>query len=117
MRSIQTLGLTCIAAASCAAAAENAVQPEPHAITARAAARPAVVTMWQPRADQRQYDRLRYLDGSPCAERPGCSTSAAPSQPRDEPDEYDYIDSLDLGNYGPMKFKFTGDRVKVKVRF
>lgn len=117
MRSIQTLGLTFIAAASCAAAADHAIQPEPHAITARAATSPAVVTAWQPSADERRYDRLRYLDGSPCTERPGCSTTVASSRPRDEVDEYDYIDSLDLGGYGPMKFKFTGDRVKVKVRF
>lgn len=117
MRSIQTLGFACIAALSCAAAAENAAQTAPNLMTANAAIDSAVVTSWQPRTDQPRYDRLSYLDSSLCAERLGCSTSAAASQSRGAPPDFDYIDSLSLGDYGPMKFKFTGDRVKMKVRF
>lgn len=63
-------------------------------------------------------DRLNYLRGSaacPAARR--CSGSA--HLPRLDPAlaERDYIDSLKLVTYGDMDVKFTGDRVKLKVRF
>lgn len=112
MRSIQTFGLSCIAVVSCAAAAQDAAQPAPHQPTARAAVDNSVSTSWRART---RYDRLSYLDGSRCVDRRGCSTSAGGSRSAEAPREY--IDSLDLGTYGPMKFDFTGDRVKLKVRF
>lgn len=117
MRSIQTLGFTCIAALSCTATAENA-EPVPYQMTARTVGSHTVSTSWQSgAAETTRYDRLRYLNGSLCVERAGCTTSAAASQPARALDDFDYIDSLDLGTYGPMNFKFTGDRVKLKVRF
>lgn len=112
MRSIQTFGLSCIAAVSCAAAAQNTGQPAPHQATARAAVDGSVSTSWPGRT---RHDRLSYLDGSRCVERRGCTTSSGGSRSPAAPREY--IDSLNLGTYGPMKFKFTGDRVKLKVRF
>lgn len=117
MRSTHTLGLACIAALSCPAAAAESGAAPPHPMTARAAPGHAVSTSWQPRAAAVRQDRLRYLNGSLCVERAGCTTSAAASQSPSVPQEFDYIDSLDLGTYGPMKFKFTGNRVKLKVRF
>lgn len=114
MRSIQTLGLTCIAAFSCTTtAAENA--PGPHLAVAGVIVDRTVSTSLQTQAGDTRYDRLRYLDGSLCVEQYGCSTSTAVSQSAEV--SRDYFDSLNLGTYGPMKFKFTGDRVKLKVRF
>lgn len=115
MRSIRFLGLTCIAAFTGTAAAENAAQS-----ATPAAARVAdytVTTAWPSRAPEARDDRLRYLNGSLCAERVDCSTSAAFSQSVGDRASRDYIDALSLGSYGPMNFKFTGDRVKLKVRF
>lgn len=117
MRGIQTLGFTCIAAFGWTAAADDTDRSAPEQMTARAAATPPVLSVGRPRAGRASPDRLRYLDSARCAERLGCTTSAAASRPRGTPPEYDYIDSLSLGGYGPMKFKFTGDRVKMKVRF
>lgn len=119
MRCIQTLGFTCITAFAWTAAADDPARPATEQIAARAAvtAAPPVLSAWRPRAAQASPDRLRYLDSARCAERLGCTTSAAASRSRGTPSEYDFIDSLSLGDYGPMKFKFTGDRVKMKVRF
>lgn len=119
MRGIQTLGFTCIAAFGWTAAADETARPATEQIIARAPATAAlpVLSDWRPRAGQASPDRLRYLDSARCVERPGCTMSAAASRARGTPPEYDYIDSLSLGDYGPMKFKFTGDRVKMKVRF
>lgn len=116
MRGIHTLGFTCIAVFSWAAADQHTGRPVPHETTDRAAPPPAL-SSWRPAAMQPSHDRLRYLDGPLCAERLGCTTSAAASLSRAAPAEYDYIESLSLGDYGPMKFKFTGDRVKMKLRF
>ena len=115
MRSLQTLGLTCIAAFSCTTAAENGPQPVPHPGTPGVSLDRAMSAAWRPRPATPRNDRLSYLNGAPCVDRLGCSTSRAHYQP-DAP-TWDYIDSLSLGSYGPMKFKFSGDRVKVKVRF
>ncbi len=119
MHGIQTLGFTCIAAFAWTAAADDPAPPAPEQLTARATAMaaPPVLSVARPRAGQAAPDRLRYLDSARCAERLGCTTTAAASRARGTPPEYDYIDSLSLGDYGPMKFKFTGDRVKMKVRF
>lgn len=61
-------------------------------------------------------DRLAYLRG-----RAGCGSACSGSSmfPGLEPAsmERDYIDALDLVSYGDMDVKFTGDRVKLKVRF
>lgn len=110
MRSIQTLGWTCIAAMSCGAAAEEPVSP---AIVS-AALDPAIVTHWADQARPSRPDRLRYLEGPQCVEQRGCSMSG--TTPPREP-ERDYIDALSLGDYGPMNVKFNGKRVKVKLRF
>lgn len=117
MRGIQTLGFTCIAVFSWAAGADETATPVPHQMAANTATAPPVLSAWRPSASQPANDRLQYLDGARCAERLGCTTSVAASQARGTPPDYDYIDSLSLGDYGPMKFKFTGDRVKMKVRF
>lgn len=117
MRSIQALGWLCIAAVGNAAVAVNAAQPARSPATLPATSAPLIVTSWQPRANPPPQDRLRHLSGSACTELAGCSTSAGLSPQREAAPEYDYIDALNLGGYGPMEFKFTGDRVKVKVRF
>lgn len=117
MRAIHTLGFTCVAVFSWAGADQHTAQPAPHQMTARAAATPPALSSWRPAATRPPHDRLRYLEGSLCAERLGCTTSAYASRSRAAPAEYDYIESLSLGDYGPMKFKFTGDRVKMKLRF
>jgi len=115
MRSIQSLGLTCIAALGCGAAvAEEAAGPAPH-MAAAGAAGSTMATAWQPHAAGQRYDRLQYLNGSACIERADCTTSASSSNSGSA--EREYMDALNLGTYGPMKFKFTGDRVKLKVRF
>ncbi len=118
MRSIQILGWACITALSGTAAAQNALEPDPPLrVAARAAAASVVSTVWEPPRTEPGTDRLRYLDGAPCADRPGCAEPVMAARDPDAPAEFEYIDSLDLGTYGPVKFKFTGDRVKLKVKF
>lgn len=118
MRSIQFLGWACIMALCGTAAAQNALEPDPPLrMAARAAAAPVVSTAWEPRRTEPAIDRLQYLDGSLCADRAGCVESAFATQTQDAPAEFEYIDSLDLGTYGPVRFKFTGDRVKLLVKF
>lgn len=116
MRSLQTLGLTCIAAFGCTAmAAENQASPAPHPAAVGLAVDRTVSASLQTVANRSRYDRLRYLNSSLCVEQYGCTTSTAVAQSGEV--SADYIDALNLGTYGPMKFKFTGDRVKLKVRF
>lgn len=117
MRSIQILGWACITALSGTAAAQNASEPEPLRMAARSVPAPGVSTGWEPRQTEPGFDRLRYLNGAGCAVRPGCGESAMAPRDPDAPAEFDYIDSLDLGSYGPVRFKFTGDRVKLLVKF
>ena len=114
MRRIQTLGLSCIAAVSCAAVAETPARSASDPAAYEALDR-SVEMGWQAWTAYATPGPLRHLNGSPCQERYGCTTSAASREPV-EP-QRDYIDALDLGDYGPMNFKFTGDRVKLKVRF
>lgn len=61
-------------------------------------------------------DRLGYLRG-----RTGCGSACSGPRKFPAPErgsvERDYIDALNLGTYGDMNVKFTGDRVKLKVRF
>lgn len=121
MRSIQILGWACITTLCGTAAAQNALEPDPPlrmaARASAAPAAPAVSTVWEPRRTEPAIDRLQYLDGAPCADRPGCAEPAMAAQNPDAPAEFEYIDSLDLGTYGPVRFKFTGDRVKLQVKF
>lgn len=114
MRSIQILGLTCLAALSCTAAAEDAAGPVPHTRTillARAGLSDSVLQG----VEYTTEDRLRYLDGSGCQETRGCTKVSEPGA--DPPRPFHYVDALDIGTYGPMKLKFTGDRVKLRVSF
>lgn len=114
MRSLQTLGLSCIAAFNCTVAAENGDQTVRHPGPGVSLER-SVSTSWQPRPASPRNDRLGYLNRPPCPDRLDCPASRVSSRPGTVAG--DYIDSLSLGSYGPMKFKFTGDRVKLKVRF
>ncbi len=66
---------------------------------------------WRDRAGGPRDGRLSYLHASRCA--PACTARS----PRVDIAERDYIDALTLGSYGSMDLKFTGDRVKLKVRF
>jgi hypothetical protein len=114
MRSIQILGLTCLAALSCTAAADDAAGPIPHTRTillARAGLFDSVLQGIEYPAE----DRLRYLDGSGCRETRGCSKASDPAA--DPPRPFRYVEALNIGTYGPMKLKFTGDRVKLRVSF
>lgn len=66
---------------------------------------------WQTTPGRLNYLRDRAGCGSPCVSRgmiPG---------PERQRLERDYIDALNLVTYGDMDVKFTGDRVKLKVRF
>ncbi|MDZ7841940.1 MAG: hypothetical protein U5R46_14155 [Gammaproteobacteria bacterium] len=119
MRSIQILGWACLTVLSGAAAAQNTAEQEPLRMAARSAPAPDVSTVWVPRrADPVPgIDRLRYLSGFRCADRPGCAKPLMAARSPAAPAEYEYIDSLDLGTYGPVRFKFTGDRVKLQVKF
>lgn len=111
MRSIQILGLTCLAAMSCAASAADAAGPMPHPLAITLARADVSDSALQYSVD----DRLRYLGGSGCQEARGCSRVSAPGA--DAPHRYQYVDALDIGTYGPMRLKFTGDRVKLRVSF
>lgn len=117
MRSIQILGWACITALSGSAAAQNVAEPEPIRMATRSALVPDISAVWQSRPTAPGTDRLRYLNGSRCADRPGCADPIVVARDPDAPVEYEYIDSLDLGTYGPVRFKFTGDRVKLQVKF
>lgn len=111
MHRIQILGLTCLAALSCAAVADDqAASPHLQATATGSTLAPALVLR---SSTYRPGDRLGYLAGAPCLETRGCTSAATRriASPRK------YVDALSLGNYGPMNVKFTGDRVKVRVRF
>lgn len=117
VRSIQTLGLTCIAAFGCGAAADDAFRQGHGPTAVHVNVDRSVAALWQQaRGHSLRGDRLRHLNRSLCLEQYGCSTSAVAVHEPEAP-ERDYIDALSLGDYGPMDFKFTGDRLKVKVRF
>ena len=120
MRGIQMLGVTCAAVVSCSAAAADVAGPHPvtgapetHGIQVGTAG--GLATSWLNHDDE-QYpaqDRLAYLYRTGCVETRGCSTAAS----SEGASSRQYADALSLGTYGPMKVKFTGDRVKVKVSF
>lgn len=61
-------------------------------------------------------DRLDYLrDQAGCAA--ACDGAGRFPGPERAIVDRDYIDALNLVTYGDMDVKFTGDRVKLKVRF
>jgi len=63
-------------------------------------------------------DRLDYLSApAGCRRGHPCAGAAAAGRLPPAPVKRDYVDALDLVSYGPVDVKFTGDRVKLKVRF
>jgi len=63
-------------------------------------------------------DRLRYLGAPAACSRAGACNAADTAIRLDQAAvEREYIDALNLGTYGQMNVKFTGKRVKLKVRF
>lgn len=60
---------------------------------------------------------LDSVDGIPCQEIYGCASTSVSISGVSDFNETDYPTALSLGTYGPMKIKFTGKRVKFKVRF
>lgn len=123
MRSISISELTCIAALSCTAMADDAVRPDPHANHLAVEMGDDAFASWQAGAENPQAGRLSYLQSSRCATLATLATlgttldPCSPSRPKLDIAERDYIKSLTLGSYGPMDVKFTGDRVKLKVEF
>lgn len=118
MREFQILGLAWLTVTGGQAAAQEAVETAPLQVAAaRAAPAPAVSTTWEARPLESGIDRLQYLDAPRCGPHAGCGAAALGTQSLDIVLERDLIDSLDLGSYGPVEFKFTGDRVKVQVKF
>jgi hypothetical protein len=119
MRGIQVLGLTCAAAVSCAAAAAGVAgsrsasgTPGPRAVTVETSG--GLSTSWRDHDELfPDQDRLAYLHRTVCVETRGCSTAASDQGTLSRR----YVDALSLGSYGPMNVKFTGDRVKLRVRF
>lgn len=108
MRILKPLGLACCLTFGGNAFADSA---SPHA------AGPSVIhvsSSWQASKAGAGYDRLRYLGGGSCLEQRGCS-AATPYA--DESRRRTFVDALDIGSYGPMDVKFTGNRVKLKVWF
>jgi len=115
MHRIQALALICCAAASGAAPAETPDQDPAGVLPAWTTAGiggSGAAGRWGGAA---RSDRLGYLGDPRCHETTGCSSAYRPASRRVV--EYEYIDALDLGSYGPMDLKFTGKRVKFKVRF
>lgn len=118
MRCIPTLGLTFVAALGTAAMAEEARDPAPHqADAAYLLVERTPSATWLARAALLRQDRLQYLNASVCLEQRGCSTAFSQGRAAARFGEKDFVDALSLGTYGPMNVKFTGDRVKLKVRF
>lgn len=111
MRSNPILALTCIAAVFGSAAADDTARPDPHASNLDIEMERDDLVAWRDRAGGPRDGRLSYLHASRCA--PACTARS----PRIDIAERDYIDALTLGSYGSMDLKFTGDRVKLKVRF
>ncbi|MBS1270740.1 MAG: hypothetical protein MAG794_01706 [Gammaproteobacteria bacterium] len=113
MRSILTLGLLFVGAWSYSVAADGIVGSTVALTEVGSRTSPP----WRVSAVNvsPRVGRLGYLSGSFCPEGRGCSMSTARPDSREAPREY--IKSLSLGTYGPMRVKFTGDRVKLKVRF
>lgn len=108
MRSIKPLGLACCLTFGGTAFADNASQ---YADVLNAT---KVPNPWQADDASPGDDRLRYLNGELCLERLGCS-AATPYSGQAAPRKF--VDALDIGSYGPMDVKFTGNRVKLKVWF
>lgn len=52
-----------------------------------------------------------------CANSDGCFPTGAATQSDIAAAESEPADSLKLGEYGPVSLKFTGTRVKMKLRF
>lgn len=119
MRGIQVLGLACIAAVSCSAAATDADRSSPKPVprelyTIHVEGAGGLSASWL--ADgvgDSTHDPLAYLHAPVCLETRGCSTAAADVSGSSRR----YSDALSLGTYGPMNVKFTGDQVRVRVSF
>lgn len=108
MRSISAVGVICMTALSCSAVADEAVRP---------GLAPGNLFDEVERGDYRSWqsqsgNRLSYLHDSQCTTPGGCPATRGFNVA-----ERDYIKALHLGTYGPMDLKFTGKRVKLKVRF
>lgn len=58
---------------------------------------------------------LNYLINAQCREEFGCTRTT--TSVADPVNQYNYPTALNLGTYGPMKIKFTGNKVKFKVKF
>lgn len=114
MRSILILALPCLAVLAYPAMADDAFRPDPHANPLNIRMANPDSAFLQAQADDPRAGRLSYLYGSSCANTSGCAAAGAPEL---SIDERKYIKSLNLGTYGPMDVRFTGDRVKLKVRF
>lgn len=113
MHRIQVLGLTCLAALSWTAAAADYAAPSTRMPAAQTGIRGAAPVLLLRASLSRPVDRLGYLGSGVCLETRGCTTAAN----RNTETARQYVDALSLGSYGPMNVKFTGDRVKLKVRF
>lgn len=107
------LGLTCFAALSCSAMADETLLPDPHPNNLQMELERGTLPSLLARADDPRDGRLSYLRGSRCADPGDCLAATR----QFDIAERDYIKSLSLGSYGPMDLKFTGDRVKLKVKF
>jgi len=113
MRSISILALPCLAVLACPAIADDTFRPDPHANPLNIRMANPDTAFLQARADDPRAGRLSYLYGSSCANTGGCAAAVSGLSL----EERNYIKSLNLGTYGPMDVRFTGDRVKLKVRF
>lgn len=107
MHSITPLGLACLLMAGGNVFADDLPQPMSESSAIR------VSSPWQTGDESLANDRLRYLGGRSCLEQFGCSAAARYADEAPRP----FIQALDIGSYGPMDVKFTGNRVKLKVRF
>jgi len=101
-----------------AASAEDGSRPHGDPTGARFDSVNTTTAAWPAAGTSANADRLAYLkSASPCYGAPGCNRASPGFTAGGASVERDYIDSLDLGTYGSMNFKFTGNRVKLKVRF